>query len=186
MRFILVLITSLLVHVVLAQSPQPFTQHLQEQKAGYGVVTLVQDKEISELVDNMPKPAPEVLPETPSAVQTTPPAEAKTKQSDTTSQRVPSTYTGNRVRHKQRGFRIQLYSGTGSGTAKTAAKQMEAKVRKALPELSVYCHFKSPRWICRVGDFATREEAQRYLAKIRNLKISSEASIVPDDVFIVN
>lgn len=186
MRYLLVLISVIFVHAILAQTPQSFIQHLQEQKAGYGVVTVVQDEEISALVDNMPKPVVEVTPQQSTSVIVVADVEAKTKQSDTTSQRVSTNYAGTRVRHKQRGYRIQLYSGTGSAAAKSAAKNVESKVRRALPELAVYCHFKSPRWICRVGDFATREEAQRYLVKIQKLQISSEASIVPDDVFVVN
>lgn len=186
MRYLLVLLSSILVHAVLAWTPQPFVQSLQDQRVGCGFVTVNEDEEIGAFPLYPSNPVAEVPHEVPSTASPSAPVDGKVMLADSTSQRVPDTYTGTRVRHKQRGFRIQLYSGTGSGTAKKAAKQMEAKVRRTLPELSVYCHFKSPRWICRVGDFATREEAQRYLAKIRSLKISSEASIVPDDVFVVN
>ena len=61
---------------------------------------------------------------------------------------------------------------------------MEKRVRSLFPELSVYCHFKSPRWICRVGDFPTREAAERYLQLILQKRVSPEASIVSDTVLL--
>lgn len=212
MRHLLILIFALLGITATAQQAVPFTSQLQQQVAGQGSVVLIQDEEITTLVNNMP-------------VETTPPASAtstasKTKKpaakpnsatsgkptasssstsntsssssnsssataSSTSGKTKPSAYGGQRTRHKVQGYRIQVYSGSGNAQAKKAAKAMEAKVRAAFPELSVYCHFKSPRWICRVGDFATREEAQRYLTKIRNQNISAEASIVSDEVLVV-
>lgn len=188
MRYFLALIVTLCFNIVVAQSQQPFTQRLQQKVAGQGTVVLVQDEEISRLVNNMPKETPVVPTQKESKTESrnasaTTSHSGAVKQSSTT---VSTHYSGTRGRHKERGFRIQVYAGTGNAAAKNAARQMETKVRKALPELAVYCHFKSPRWVCRVGDFSTREEAQRYLAKIQRMNISPEASIVPDEVFVVN
>lgn len=104
------------------------------------------------------------------------------KKSD--SHRVSKTYKGKRERELARGYRVQIYSSAGGTKAKNAATEMAAKVRKRFPELSVYCRFKSPRWVCRVGDFATKEAAEHYLNKIRIAKISNEASVVIDDVLL--
>lgn len=98
--------------------------------------------------------------------------------------RVPKKYTGPRTRSKACGYRVQIYSGPGNTASKEAAQEMAAKVRKKFPELSVYCRFKSPRWVCRVGDFATKAAAQRYLEKIRRAKLSNATSIVIDDVLL--
>lgn len=98
--------------------------------------------------------------------------------------RVPSVYPGLRQRYKTRGYRVQVYSGMGNTAAKEAANKMAAVVRKSFPELSVYCHFKTPRWVCRVGDFSTKIAAEKYLTKIQRAKISSEASVVIDDVLL--
>lgn len=186
-RYLLVLLFSLLSLNGFSQNHQPFTHYLQEPREGQGSVTIVQDEEISVLVNNMPLAQPVTKKqETAEAKPTTTPKEsasqAKVRQADTTVT-APKQYTGVRARQKASGFRIQVYSGAGNSSAKQAAKQMEAKVRKAFPELAVYCHFKSPRWVCRVGDFSTREEARRYLPKVRNL-ISAEASIVSDEVLL--
>lgn len=90
----------------------------------------------------------------------------------------PVTGRLTRVRYKTPGYRIQVYTGTNNRASKQAALQMKEKVQKSFPELSVYIHFQSPRWICRVGDFISREEALPYLKKIRRERISSEARIV--------
>lgn len=198
---------------VQAQQTHTFTRQLQEQVAGQGSVVLIQDEEITTLVNNTfieapvvetpkakaekpakPKGKPEAgkgttTPTKPAAndkgntspTQNAPNVDTRITEKPTT----PSTYTGRRVRQKVQGYRIQVFSGSGNTQAKKTAKAMEAKIRSAFPELAVYCHFKSPRWICRAGDFATRAEAQRYLTKIRNLNISTECTIVSDEVFVV-
>lgn len=111
---------------------------------------------------------------------------AKVRDDSTSSSRhhVSHTYKGVRERRVSRGYRVQIFSGAGGTKSKNTANQMAAKVRSKFPELSVYCRFKSPRWVCRVGDFATREAAQRYLDKIHKAKISNEATIVIDDVLL--
>lgn len=188
-RLLLFLLTTFVLSVS-AQNLVPFTQYLQQQEPGKGSVVLIQDAEIEALVNNLPEPEPQAAP---APHKPTPPAkpaagrgeESKAKPGDATVAH-GTKYNGQRVRHKVRGFRIQVYSGAGNAAAKREAKQMEARVRQAFPELAVYCHFKSPRWVCRVGDFATREEALRYLSKIRAQNISVEASIVSDEVLVVN
>lgn len=210
-QFLLILIFTVLSGLgAKAQQTRTFTRQLQEQVAGQGTVVLIQDEEITTLVNNVPKelPAvttPKILLEKPTKPKgradvansaakvgtndkvphSTAPKSHSVDTKATEKPAAPSSYTGRRVRQKVQGFRIQLFSGSGNARAKQTAKAIEAKVRSSLPELSVYCHFKSPRWICRVGDFATRAEAQRYLTKIRNLNISGEATIVSDEVFVV-
>lgn len=109
---------------------------------------------------------------------------AKKSSASSAPRKVARTYNGKRTRKEARGYRIQVYSAAGNTKTKLAAQEMAAKVRKLFPELSVYCRFKSPRWVCRVGDFATKAAAERYLSKIRKAKISGETSIVIDDVFL--
>lgn len=200
-QFLLILFLSVFSALgVQAQQTLTFTRQLQEQVAGQGVVVLIQDEEIATLVNNTPVEAPVVVaPKAKAAKATKPKVKAEESKGRTTATKPvatveakttekstpPSTYTGRRVRQKVQGYRIQVFSGSGNAQAKKTAKAMEAKIRNAFPELAVYCHFKSPRWICRAGDFATRAEAQRYLTKIRNLNISTEATIVSDEVFVV-
>ena len=171
-----------------AQSTVTFTDHLQQAEAGKGRVILLQDEETTRLVNNTPlKPKAVEQPVKHNKGTTTKRqgTHEKTTAGVGNAKTHETKYSGTRARHKARGFRIQVYAGTGSSDAKRQAKMMESRVRKAFPELSIYCHFKSPRWICRVGDFATREEAEHYLSLIKKQKISVEASIVPDTVLLV-
>lgn len=195
-----------------AQQTQTFTRQLQEQVAGQGTVVLIQDEEITTLVNNTPVGTPIVVtPKAKPEKATKPNGKPESGKNNTTPTKpeagdkahhnpthpapgidnktpekpaAPSTYTGRRARQKVQGFRIQVFAGSGAQAKKTA-KAMEAKIRRAFPELAVYCHFMSPRWVCRAGDFATRAEAQRYLTKLRNQNISNEATIVSDQVFVV-
>ena len=83
-----------------------------------------------------------------------------------------------RARYKTAGYRIQVYTGANNRTSKQEALQMKQKVQSHFPELSVYVNFLSPRWVCRVGDFTSREEAAGYMQKLRSKRISAEARIV--------
>ena len=188
MRYLQLFFLSMMASALSAQSTVTFTEHLQQVEAGKGRVILLQDEEITRLVNNTPLKSKTV--EQPANHHNATTAKKKATQEKpragiSTPKTQDTKYSGTRVRHKARGFRIQVYAGTGSSDAKRQAKMMESRVRKAFPELSIYCHFKSPRWICRVGDFATREEAEHYLSLIRKQKISVEASIVPDTVLLV-
>lgn len=85
---------------------------------------------------------------------------------------------------KARGYRIQVYAGNNSREAKNAATAMAAKVRAAFPELSTYVTFQSPRWLCRVGDFETAEEAQEKMRELRKVGGFKEVAIVKDQINI--
>ena len=89
-----------------------------------------------------------------------------------------------RRRHKANGFRIQVFTGGNSRADRLRAERMQSLVKKHFPELSVYIHFLSPRWVCRVGDFKTRESAARYVAKIRKVKGFQESRIVNTTVLL--
>lgn len=109
---------------------------------------------------------------------------AKKKSSEATPYTVSKVYKGKRERSLARGYRIQVYSGAGGTKSKEAAQTMAAKVRAKFPGISVYCRFKSPRWVCRIGDFPTKAVAEYFLHKVQLAKISNEASVVIDDVFL--
>lgn len=129
---------------------EKFTDKLAEAKSGEGVVRVFQDVEISALV-NGNKPA----------------------QSGKTGS------AGSSVRMmKANGYRIQVYAGGNSRASKVEAQNIAAKVKNAFPDWTVYTHFQSPRWICRVGDFLTYEEAQSALSDLRETNEFNEALIV--------
>lgn len=93
------------------------------------------------------------------------------------------TYTS-RARHKARGFRICIFTGGNSRADKTKATQMGNKCRDKFPELAVYPSFIAPRWVTHVGDFKTRQEAQKYVNLIRKAHFTYEVRIVASEVNI--
>lgn len=82
------------------------------------------------------------------------------------------------VRRKGAGYRIQIFTGGNSRADRVRANRMGGLCRSYFPELSVYTHFESPRWICRVGDFKTAEDARVYVQKMRSMKVFKELRIV--------
>lgn len=65
------------------------------------------------------------------------------------------------------GYRIQVFAGNNTRDARAKAQEAETYIRENFPELPVYTLFKSPRWLCTVGDFLYYEEAYDVLRKIR-------------------
>ncbi|MGN0258727.1 MAG: SPOR domain-containing protein [Bacteroides sp.] len=85
---------------------------------------------------------------------------------------------------KTTGYRVQVYAGNNTRTAKQAAQQQAQKVKELFPELTVYATFAPPRWLCRVGDYRSIEEADAIMRKLRSSGQFKEASIVRDQIII--
>ena len=69
---------------------------------------------------------------------------------------------------KTRGFRVQVYAGNNSRAAREAAMYVAEKVKKEFPDMPVYTYFQPPRWLCRVGDFKSIEEAHVAMRKLKS------------------
>lgn len=85
---------------------------------------------------------------------------------------------------KTSGYRIQVYAGNNTREAKSHAEHVAEEIRAYFPEMSVYTLFISPRWICRVGDFTSIEEADAKMREIRKLKKFKELALVREQVLI--
>lgn len=81
------------------------------------------------------------------------------------------------------GYRVQVYAGNNSRKAREEASAKGAQVKETFPELPVYASFVSPRWLCRVGDFKSIEEADALMRRLRATGFK-EASIVKDVINI--
>ena len=92
--------------------------------------------------------------------------------------------SGERKFLKAIGYRVQVYAGNNSRTARTEATNMSAKVKEYFPEVPVYTHFTSPRWLCRVGDFRSIEEADAMMRKLKGTGVFKEVSIVKEQINI--
>lgn len=74
-------------------------------------------------------------------------------------------HAGDRI--KATGYRIQVYAGNNTRAAREQASQVKDYIHSNYPELPVYADFKSPRWLCTVGDFLYYEDAYEVMRKLK-------------------
>ncbi len=66
---------------------------------------------------------------------------------------------------KEQGFRIQLFSGGNTRNDRQKAEETMRQAKRYFPQEPIYTHFLSPRWLCRMGNYDTKEQADIMLAK---------------------
>ena len=162
-----------------AIAAQTFTERLTRIRAGEATVSLHQDEEINALVNGLVSYAPG---RTAAPKRTARPLPLQTTATDTTIVADSSAcadipmLTGRRVR--MNGYRIQIYAGGDNRKSKAEAYAAAAAIRNYFDDVPVYTNFISPRWVCRIGDYKTREEAAQMLSSIRQTGAFREAFIV--------
>ena len=85
---------------------------------------------------------------------------------------------------KARGYRVQVYAGNGSRVARDEANEIADKIKAEFPEIPVYTFFLSPRWLCRVGDYRSVEEADAVMRRLKSTGKFKEMSIVREQINI--
>lgn len=85
---------------------------------------------------------------------------------------------GEQAIQKASGFRVQVYAGNNSKQARSEAYKIGTEVQELFPDLQVYTQFISPRWLCRVGDYRTIEEADVVMRQLKETGLFKEISIV--------
>ena len=85
---------------------------------------------------------------------------------------------------KARGYRVQVYAGNNSRMARQEANEVGDNIKKEFPELSVYGFFQPPRWLCRVGDYRSIEEADAAMRRLKATGKFKEVSIVREQINI--
>jgi len=168
-----------------ADAQSTFTEQLQQSKNGEGKVTITQDKDIEKLV-NTPTTAP--TPATPAKPQqTAKPTEKSDKDKTsvdlkdiddlTDGTAVPDTIDFRKKvmkgGTKVNGFRVQVYAGGNGRTDRMKAQRTGDEIKSLFPNEPVYVHFYSPRWICRMGNYRTYEEAHDVLTRVKQLGYTS-------------
>ena len=88
-----------------------------------------------------------------------------------------TTYTEPRKKvlkgYKVNGYRVQVYAGGNSRDARVKAERTGREINALFPGEPVYVHFYSPRWICRMGNYRTYEEAHQILNAVKKLGYQS-------------
>ena len=181
-----------------AANAQTFTQRLQKSNAGEGKVTVTQSKEIDDLV-NGPQDVKTQSTQSNQNTQSNPntqsnqktqilqrQAEEKEKPQQpqhpqiTTQPEmtIDTTYTDEPRKkvmkgYKVNGYRVQVFAGGNSRDARVKAEKIGREINALFPGEPVYVHFYSPRWICRMGNYRTYEEAHQILNAVKKLGYQS-------------
>ena len=142
----------LCVGVSIHANAQSYTERVQQKQQGKGTVTIHQSKEIDDLVND---PQPQANNQQPQVSSLTP---------DANGQEPTTTAT-----RKVTGYRVQAFAGGNSRKDRQTAEQISHNIKSQFPNISVYVHFYSPRWICRVGNFRTYEEAHQMMVRLQNM-----------------
>lgn len=85
--------------------------------------------------------------------------------------------------HKFKGWRIQIFNGGNKGVDKKKAQEWAAKLKKQFPNMPVYVHFLSPRWMTMCGNYRTHKEAEPIKKKLIEAGFKY-ASIVRQQIII--
>ena len=180
--------------ITVADAQSSFTQRLQQSKSGEGKITVTQDKAIDELV-NGPQTVAPAKPKTNTNTTTQPKQtekkekekekdnntatnqEKKTEQPkvvvvenhDSTTIDVPEEIQKKVMKGvKVAGYRVQVFAGGNTRNDRLKAERIGSEIKGLFPGVPVYVHFYSPRWICRMGNYRTYEEAHAVLQRVKN------------------
>lgn len=211
-HFATLLFISLLCVVSNAQA-QTFTDRLKQKKDGQGSVTVIQSKEIENLVNGKnitktqagneeattSKSAEEKLTEGKKNQQPNTTANERKENETEASHREENTHAEAsrrteeknydndgmeipsvdlrkkvmRKSYKVTGYRVQAFAGGNTRADRKKAENIRTAIKMKFPNQPVYVHFYSPRWICRVGNYRTYEEAHWMLNEIRKMGYKS-------------
>ena len=185
MKRLLIILTLCVGYFLIADAQSTFTQRLQQSNQGEGKVTVKQSKEIDNLVNGSSNGT--------STSQTTTPRNQQEKDKDQTTtkqekkdipQSIVKSETPDSIdvddNHKKvmrgqkvNGYRVQVFAGGNSRNDRIKAERIGSEIKSLFPGVPVYVHFYSPRWICRMGNYRTYEEAHDVLNRVKNLGYQS-------------
>ena len=177
---------------------QTFTQRIQQQTAGQGTVTIHESTEIDQLV-NESKLGPVASPTSTTKPATTKPTTTKPSNTTTNDPSKASSQSAQEETseegaaeptkkimtggYKINGYRVQAFAGGNSRKDRQQAESVGNQIKSSYPGVPVYVHFYSPRWICRVGNYRTYEEAHQMLLSLRKMGFS-EAVVVKGKITV--
>ena len=211
-------ITFLLCFYNITVQAQTFTEQVQQRKNNEGVVTIVQSKDINDLVNGTKQTAnsatttsvatpkkPSITADEPTTKATTStPTHSTDKQEEvkthttnkpdssakkeTIAKEIEKSRTGSEQNdkdfdipvidmrkkvmvnsYKVNGYRVQVFAGGNSRVDRQKAENIGNKLKMEFPTEPIYVHFYSPRWICRMGNYRSYEEANKILKQIQRM-----------------
>lgn len=190
---------------------QTFLEDIQKQEAGQGTITVKESSDIDDLVNG--KTPINVAPPKENKVQSQVKVEVPEKDSndvaknnETTGEKREKRIVKKKVEEptetdenaptiarkkivkggkKVNGYRVQVCTGNNTREGKQKAQAAGQRVKAKYPSLPVYVHFVTPRWICQVGNFSDRKDAEKVLSGIRGMGYTG-ACIVAGKITVSN
>jgi cell division septation protein DedD len=181
-----------------ADAQSTFTERLQKSNTGEGKISVTHDKSIDELVNGpaaikqpqkeKPEPKATVVAKPKEKPVTTEKAKSKEKEKPTTTEKAkpveseaqtvitPDTVDMHKKMmkgYKVTGYRVQVFAGGNSRNDRLKAERTGDHIKSLFPDEPIYVHFYSPRWICRMGNYRTYEEAHEILKKVKQMGYQS-------------
>ena len=187
MKQLLITIALCIGCITAVDAQSTFTERLQKSNKGEGKISVTQDKSIDALVNGssaVTKQPENNKPEQKDKV-TTPKEKAESKDKekvapkDNESQAIvvaPDTADVHKKVMKGmkiNGYRVQVFAGGNSRNDRLKAERTGESMKSSFPSVPVYVHFYSPRWICRMGNYRTYEEAHEVLQRVKQLGYDS-------------
>ena len=180
--------------ITAADAQATFTQQLQQRNSGEGKVTITQDKHIDELVNGSASNS--TIPTSQKQqsdkrndTATTQKEKEKEKEKEQDNKPVKPTSQNTQLPvaepdttdiqkkvmrgYKVNGYRVQVYAGGNSRSDRIKAERIGSEIKGLFPGVPVYVHFYSPRWICRMGNYRTYEEASEVLRSVKQFGYQS-------------
>jgi hypothetical protein len=115
-------------------------------------------------------------------------AEKEKKEKEESELEIPVIDTRKKVMknsYKVDGYRVQVFSGGNTRSDRMKAEQIRDKLKVAFPDQPIYTHFYSPRWICRMGNYRTFNEANSYCKKVKAMGYK-QACVVKGKITVQN
>ena len=199
----LVLLTTVVLCTLSGAQAQSLLDRLpHSRQSSQGRITAHQSEEINRLVNatttpsvansnassqpSSKQPSLQVTTPSPSKQSETATAPAKSKEPVVSSPTTPADAPQKKVprkSYKVNGYRVQVFSGGNSRSDRQKAERIGNEIKSNFPDEPVYVHFYSPRWICRVGNYRTYEEAHAMLTAIKEAG-HQQASIVKGKITV--
>jgi len=166
---------------------QTFTERIQKKVDGKGTITIHQSEEINQLVNDPNATDSQVQKVTENKRQVEPLKDNKqvnnTTPSSSENDETEPVETQKKATQKITGYRVQAFAGGNSRKDRLTAESIRNNIKSQIPNVAVYVHFYSPRWICRVGNFRTYEEAHQMMVRLQNMGYK-QASIVKGKITV--
>ncbi len=177
----------LCVGMLMHANAQTFTERIQKKVDGKGTMTIHQSEEIKQLVNDPNATDSQVQKVTENKRQVEPLKDNKqvnnTTSSSSENDETEPVETQKKATQKITGYRVQAFAGGNSRKDRLTAESIRNNIKSQIPNVAVYVHFYSPRWICRVGNFRTYEEAHQMMVRLQNMGYK-QASIVKGKITV--